>query len=90
MAKGKADAVGGGSIGGFIGFAVGGPLGAVIGGAIGGLIGCNNIIDGAVAFLESGAKKLAKDTKYTTEQRDKFSELHERAKEIREYREQHK
>ena len=82
MAKGKADAVGGGSIGGLIGFAVGGPLGAVIGG--------NNIIDGAVAILENGAKKGAKDTKYTTEQRNKFSEIHKRAKEIREYREQHK
>ena len=86
MAKGKADAVGGGSIGGLIGFAVGGPLGAVIGGAIGG----NNIIDGAVAILENGAKKGAKDTKYTTEQRNKFSEIHKRAQEIREYREQHK
>ena len=44
----------------------------MIGGAIGGLVGCNNIIDGAVALLENGAKKGAQDTKFTTEQRDKF------------------
>ena len=90
VGKNTADTGGGAAIGAAIGAMMGGPLGALIGGGIGGLIGGKKIVDGTVSYLEYAAGKLAKDKRVTTEQRKKFAELHDRAKEIREYREQHK